>query len=215
MNIVTKEIVFGNAKLTLTNQRVLYWKAQEMLILSDIHVGKTAHFRQHGIAIPDAVLLKDLERLKFLIEHFQPKQLMVVGDLFHADYNQNFDVFIHWMEQFQDVTKILIRGNHDRFKVEFYENLGFQTHIQKTIDTLTFVHDAVKVKPNTYYISGHIHPGVRIKMKGRQYLKLPCFQVTNQQMVLPAFSLFTGLNTRTTLEGMKNYAFTEDAILEV
>ncbi|AXG72427.1 3',5'-cyclic adenosine monophosphate phosphodiesterase CpdA [Kordia sp. SMS9] len=215
MNIVTKDIHFGNEVLTLTNQRVLFWEAQEALILSDIHIGKTAHFRQHGIAVPDAILMNDLQRLQVLIENFNPKKLIVVGDLFHAEYNQNFDVFIQWMQQFDDLEKILIRGNHDRFPTRFYESLGFLTKKQAEYNALVFVHDTVKVSAAKYYISGHIHPGVRIKMKGRQYLKLPCFQVNSQQLILPAFSLFTGLNTRSTLENIVNYAFTEDAILEL
>ncbi|WP_046756091.1 ligase-associated DNA damage response endonuclease PdeM [Kordia jejudonensis] len=214
MNIITKNIQFGGELLTLTNQRVVYWKPQEALILSDIHIGKTAHFRQHGIAIPDDVLVKDLQRLQALLEHFAPKKVIVVGDLFHADYNQNFDIFIQWMQQFHNLEKILIRGNHDRFKISFYESLGFTTHIQLEINSLVFVHESIQPTPNQYYISGHTHPGVRIQMKGRQYLKLPCFQVTQQQLILPAFSLFTGLNTRTDMESVKNYAFTEDAILE-
>lgn len=215
MNIITKEITFGDETIILTNQRVLYWEAQEALILSDIHIGKTAHFRQHGIAIPDAVLLKDLQRLEILIENFNPKKLFVVGDLFHADYNQNFDVFITWMQQFPTLEKILIRGNHDRFKASFYESFGFQTKEQLQINSLVFVHESEQAAAGKHYISGHTHPGVRIQMKGRQYLKLPCFQVTSQQLILPAFSLFTGLNTRTSLENVKNYAFTEDAILEL
>jgi DNA ligase-associated metallophosphoesterase len=215
VNIVTKDIRFGTEKLTLTNQRVLFWEAQEALILSDIHIGKTAHFQQHGIAVPDAILLKDLERLQVLIENFNPKKLIVVGDLFHAEYNQNFDVFIQWMQQFESLEKILIRGNHDRFSTKFYESLGFHTKKEQAYNSLVFVHDAITVEEGKYYISGHIHPGVRIQMKGRQFLKLPSFQVNKQQLILPAFSLFTGLNTRLHLEDVVNYAFTEDAILEL
>jgi DNA ligase-associated metallophosphoesterase len=215
VNIITKDIRFGTETLTLTNQRVLFWEAQEALILSDIHIGKTAHFRQHGIAVPDDILVKDLQRLQVLLENFDPQKLIVVGDLFHAEYNQNFDVFMQWMQQFDDLEKILIRGNHDRFSTRFYESLGFQTQKQAEYDKLVFVHDTVKVEAGKQYISGHIHPGVRIQMKGRQYLKLPCFQVNAQQLILPAFSLFTGLNTRSHLEDVVNYAFTEDAILEL
>jgi len=215
VNIVTKDIRFGNETLTLTNQRVLFWEAQQALILSDIHIGKTAHFQQHGIAVPDDILNKDLKRLQLLIENFNPQKLIVVGDLFHAAYNQNFEVFIQWMQQFDDLEKILIRGNHDRFSTRFYESLGFHTKKQQTYNQLVFVHDTVTVEEGKYYISGHIHPGVRIQMKGRQYLKLPCFQVNSQQVILPAFSLFTGLNTRSQLENMVNYAFTDDAILEL
>lgn len=215
MNIVTKNIQFGGEELTLTNQRVIYWKAEETLILSDIHIGKTAHFRQHGIAIPDTIFREDLERLRLLLEYFTPKKMIVVGDLFHANYNQNFEMFTNWLQQFEELDRVLIRGNHDRFSVGFYEHLGFQTEEQCECQSLIFVHDAEVIAPHKFYISGHTHPGVRIKMKGRQYLKLPCYQVTTQQLILPAFSLFTGLNTRSDFEDLKNYAFTDDAILEL
>ena len=39
----------------------MYWQREDALILSDIHIGKTAHFRKHGIPMPDDVLQKDLE----------------------------------------------------------------------------------------------------------------------------------------------------------
>ena len=39
---------YTDTLLTLTNQRVLFWQAQEALILSDIHIGKTAHCQQHA-----------------------------------------------------------------------------------------------------------------------------------------------------------------------
>jgi len=77
------------------------------------------------------------------------------------------------------------------------------------------VHDAVEKPTNSFIISGHIHPGVFIKGRGKQRIKLPCFQVTENQLILPAFSLFTGLNTRQSLQKCKNFAFTNDGIFEV
>ena len=58
----------------------MYWERENTLILSDIHIGKTAHFRKHGIPMPDDVLQNDLKRLKQLIQHFKAKTLLVVGD---------------------------------------------------------------------------------------------------------------------------------------
>ncbi len=55
LKIVTEHITIKQEKLTLTNQRAVYWKKQNDLILSDIHIGKTAHFRRHGIPMPDSI----------------------------------------------------------------------------------------------------------------------------------------------------------------
>ena len=101
--IVTQKINCKNEILELTNQRVIFWESQNSLILSDLHIGKSAHFQKSGIPIPSNILITDLKRLAQLIHHFKANQLIVVGDLFHAEYNQNFDVFIQWMQQFDDL----------------------------------------------------------------------------------------------------------------
>ena len=56
MEIVKETIELQGEELILTNKRAMYWAAQKALILSDLHVGKTAHFRKHGIPIPDEIL---------------------------------------------------------------------------------------------------------------------------------------------------------------
>ena len=87
MKIVTEHITILNEELVLTNQRAIYWNKESALILSDLHIGKTAHFRRHGIPMPDDILQKDLLRLEELISHFEVKTLLIVGDLFHAETN--------------------------------------------------------------------------------------------------------------------------------
>ena len=93
LNIVTKQIDGFNEVLHITNQRVIYWRKQKSLILSDLHIGKSAHFQKSGIPIPSSILNKDLERLKQLILYFKVEKLIIVGDLFHAEYNQDLSDF--------------------------------------------------------------------------------------------------------------------------
>ena len=87
MKIVTKNIHIQDEVFTLTNQRALFWKKEKALILSDLHIGKTAHFRKNGIALSDHIFENDLQRLSVLIEYFQPEKFIVVGDLLHAGDN--------------------------------------------------------------------------------------------------------------------------------
>ena len=216
LTIVTQQIHCNTAVLELTNQRVMYWKAQESLILSDLHIGKAAHFQKSGIPIPSSILAKDLERLEQLIHHFNAKQLIIVGDLCHAEYNSDLDEFKEWLNQFTTLKLLLIKGNHDRLKYSVYEDFNIEVHQPSLeIDGLQFVHDISKPNNISFTISGHTHPGILIKGKGRQRIKLPCFQVTENQLILPAFSLFTGLNTTDPPKYCKNYGFTDDAIFEV
>ncbi|MCH8494168.1 MAG: metallophosphoesterase [Balneolales bacterium] len=44
-----------------------------------------------------------------------------------------------------------------------------------------------------FTISGHIHPGIRMKGYAKQSLMLPCFHLSKNGFLLPAFGTFTGL----------------------
>ena len=46
--------------------------------------------------------------------------------------------------------------------------------------------------PGDYNFSGHIHPGIKLKGIGKQFLKLPAFFQKKNQLILPAFGEFTG-----------------------
>lgn len=215
MTIVTEHITIKNEELILTNQRALYWQRENALILSDVHIGKTAHFRKHGIPMPDDVLQKDLERLKQLILHFDAKTLLIVGDLFHAEQNSDMATFKEWLRQFTKLKLILIKGNHDRQSRRLMDDLNIEAVKQLDLEPFVFLHEPLENNEKLFTVSGHTHPGVLIKGKGRQKIKLPCYQITENQLILPAFSLFTGLNTRDIPEGAICYAFTEESIIQM
>lgn len=214
MKIVVEHIIIKQEGLTLTNQRAIYWKKQNALFLSDIHIGKTAHFRCHGIPIPDGILQKDLERLKALITHFEVNQLLIVGDLFHAETNSDMSTFKLWLRQFKNLKLVLIKGNHDRQSNQLMDDLGIEVRTKMNIGPFTLIHEPKDVNSNSFTISGHTHPGVLIKGKGKQKLKLPCYQINSKQLILPAFSLFTGLNTKSKPEDATCFAFTETSIFK-
>jgi DNA ligase-associated metallophosphoesterase len=215
MNIIEREIRFGGVELTLTNQRAILWKEQEMLILSDLHLGKAAHFRKNGIALPSEVALGDLQRLEHLITHFNAKKVVVVGDLIHASSNSEVVNFKKITSDFNDTKFILIKGNHDRISEKEVQNLGIdQVFTTFRINEIAFSHQPIE-DSNYFQITGHIHPGVRIRMLSKQYLRLPCFSVSEQLIILPAFSSFTGLDTGFTSEKSVNYAFSEEGIFEI
>jgi len=177
-----------------------------------VHIGKIAHFRRHGIPMSDAILQNDLNRLKQLIDHFKVKQILIVGDLFHAETNVDMQTFKNWLIQFRDLKLTLIKGNHDRLSHRMLTDFNIKTEIELTINPFTFIHEPKNLGSEFITISGHIHPGVLIEGKGRQRIKLPCYLVSNKQIILPAFSVFTGLNTNFNLEQATKYAFTDTAI---
>lgn len=216
MSTVTKDISIQNEVLTLTNQRALFWGQQKTLVLSDLHIGKTAHFRKAGIPIPSAILDNDLKKLQGLINYFQPEIVLVVGDLFHAEQNTDSAQFRDFIESNQNINFELIKGNHDRLKNSFYESLGisvYKTH--KDVAAFRFVHDEQHCGEDIFCISGHTHPGVVIKGRGKVSIKLPCYEVSEHRLILPAFSEFTGLNTKRTVASAVCYGFTDKSVFEV
>lgn len=214
LKIITAHIKIKEEELVLTNQRAIFWKREHALILSDIHIGKTAHFRRNGIPMPDDILQKDLERLKRLIIHFKAEKLLIVGDLFHAETNNDMITFKEWLVQFGSLKLVLIKGNHDRQSKRLMTDLNIEVVTELELAPFTLVHEHLKSHLGKFTISGHTHPGVLIKGKGRQKLKLPCYHINESQIVLPAFSLFTGLNTKSQPVDSVCYAFTDESIFK-
>lgn len=166
------------------------------MIVSDLHFGKTGHFRKAGIAVPQSVYREDLLRLLCQIQYFQPRQLLVVGDLFHSRENKELVLFQKWREDFPDLDIRLIEGNHDILHKDWYKKAGIDVNrgVLK-IGPFGFVHDITDGVSGTepiYYFSGHIHPGIRINGMGKQSLRFPCFYFDSDFAVLPAFGKFTG-----------------------
>src|SRR5579864_1459815 len=93
-----------NHQFWLTTDRTMFWEEEKALIISDLHFGKTGHFRKSGIAVPPSVYKDDLQRLITLIQYFQPSQLIIVGDFFHSVANKEIELFRKWRENFSGIT---------------------------------------------------------------------------------------------------------------
>lgn len=213
MTIIEQSIVFGKETLLLTNQRAVFWPAQHALLLSDLHLGKAAHFRKNGIALPTQVTVQDIQRLKSLIDYYQPTQVMVVGDLLHAGANTELKLLKALIHQYPGTKFILIKGNHDRFPDYELLDMGIH-HISDALhmEGIDLLHQAPVTKG--LCITGHIHPGVSLQFPDKKKLRLPCYVVTPNQLILPAFSLFTGLDT-SAVEQAVYYAFSGEGIFKI
>src|SRR6476469_9838498 len=108
----------------LSAQRCAFWEEQKALILSDLHFGKTGHFRKAGIPVPQTIFKEDLQRLITLINFFKPKQIIAVGDLFHSAANLELDLFKRWRADFPHLQFHLVKGNHDILKTAWYAGAG-------------------------------------------------------------------------------------------
>jgi metallophosphoesterase superfamily enzyme len=101
---------FKGQQLWLSPDRCIFWEEERSLIVSDLHFGKTGHFRKWGIAVPQAVYREDLQRLLVQIQYFRPRQLLIVGDLFHSRENKELELFLKWREDFANLTYALSKA---------------------------------------------------------------------------------------------------------
>lgn len=181
-------------RLWISPERCLFWEEQSMLILSDLHIGKTAHFRKAGIAVPQQLFQEDMHRLYQQIHYFNPDRILITGDLFHSHANIEHEVFARWRETLGDREIMLVRGNHDRLDDAVYPEMGIRcVGMEWVVEDFVFIHEMpVAYDASKYYFTGHQHPGIKLIGKGKQSFVLPCFYFRSNHVVLPAFSTFSG-----------------------
>src|SRR5690606_12670128 len=214
MIIHEQEITWAAHKLTLTNQKAIYWEKQKTWILSDLDLGKAAHFRRHGIPIPSQIHHKGLDILEKLILHYQVDKVIIVGDLIHANQNGEVLDFKNFLQRFKEVQFLLIKGNHDRIAERTIMDWGIAgIYDADEWDGLRFVHETQPCEGKS--ISGRIHLGVTVRLPTNKHLRLPSFVVSEDMIILPAFSRFTGLDTKQVVQKAVNYAVLDTGIMVI
>lgn len=207
-----------NQTLWLSQERCIFWEEEKWLIVSDIHFGKSGHFRKAGIGIPQTVFKEDLHRLITQIQFFNPERLIVVGDFFHSHLNNEIKLFEKWRKDLASLPIHLVKGNHDIIKEEWYAANEIELHPQQlSKGPFAFMHELPEneTESNEYVFTGHIHPGIHIAGSGKQSLRFPCFYFAEQYAVLPAFGRFTGLHPVKPKKNDKIFAIADQCIVEL
>ncbi|MEP7250803.1 MAG: ligase-associated DNA damage response endonuclease PdeM [Ginsengibacter sp.] len=216
-----QKFILHKQTLWLSPARCIFWEEEKALILSDLHFGKSGHFRKSGIGVPQNVYKEDLQRLFTQIQFFKPVTLLIAGDMFHSHANKEIDFFLKWRNDMPSLEIHLIKGNHDVLSNKFYESANIRVTKQKlSIKNFCFTHDITSVcedddDKDMFTFSGHIHPGIKVTGSAKQSLKLPCFYFTDTYAVLPAFSIFTGLYKVTPKKADKVFALVENQVIKM
>ncbi len=218
MQIPVQHIINGN-HFWLSAERCLFWEEENILVVSDLHFGKTGHFRKSGIAVPQNIFKEDLQRLVTQVQHYKPGRLLVVGDMFHSSDNKEHDLFLKWRADLSQLEIHLIKGNHDILKTDWYSKANIIVHPkQYSINGFCFAHDAAQSDCEDaaeYFFTGHIHPGVVLNGMGKQSLRFPCFYFNHKFAILPAFSRFTGLAAIDVKRTDSVYAIVERSVIRL
>ena len=203
--------------LRLLPERAVYWPRRRILFVADTHLGKTATHNAYGRALPQADTADDLARLTSALSRTDAQTLVVLGDLIHAAKGRDaltLQAFEVWRRAHPTLEIRLVRGNHDRGAdaPESWGLLVFDGPV--TLDPFVLSHAPVESESG-YVLSGHLHPGVELKGRGRQLLRLPCFWFSENAAVLPAFGGFTGLSMVRPRSGDRLFAVTDRSVIAV
>jgi len=201
-------IDFAGETLHLLPDRALYWPAQRGLLIADLHLGKSDIFRDAGLAVPSGGTQHDLQRLDRLLHTHTPQTLYVLGDLLHGD-----DRGSHWRGHWQTwrathaaLSIVAITGNHDRHLAGARLDVEL-AGAQLPLGGLLLSHEP---RPDNGVICGHLHPVVRLpRVPGRQ----PAFVLDPVQLILPAFSRFTGGHEWTAQPEQELFVCTGDQVI--
>jgi len=188
--------------------------------VADLHLGKTAHFQRAGVAVPQGADAATLARLEQDLQSHPLQHLVVLGDLVHsrqaltpALQDRLQDLRGRW----PTLQLHLVWGNHDRHARQALEallaelgwhNCPSEGWCDGPVRGLHEPQDAPSDPHTRLTLLGHLHPGVRLKGRARQQLRLPCFAAgplstkadtdagtdkgTGTRVLLPAYGSFTG-----------------------
>jgi DNA ligase-associated metallophosphoesterase len=171
----------------LDGRLALFHATERWLALADLHFGYELSQRAAGRLVPLWGTTSIEDRLADLLDEYQPRQLIIVGDLVHdaAAAAAASELLDRLRRRCEVIT---LAGNHDRHVAPTIE---FAPHWE----TPEFVFEHGHCEPEEtkrIRIIGHHHPAASISDGAGLRLKLPAFIQQEGCWILPAFSPWAG-----------------------
>ena len=180
--------------LLLLPEKALFWPMEKMLIIADVHFGKAAAFRALGVPVPRGTTTENLAGLDALVDAHGARHIVFLGDFLHAraaHASATQQARLAWRERRRALRLTLVRGNHDRHAGDPAALLGIELVDEPhAFGPFAFCHHP-DLATEGYALAGHIHP-VYVLATRFDALRLPCFVVGQERMILPSFGAFTG-----------------------
>ncbi|MFQ3637497.1 MAG: ligase-associated DNA damage response endonuclease PdeM [Cyanobacteriota bacterium] len=187
------EIFVLKQRLQLLPEKAVYIPDHDLLLIADVHLGKSEAFQSMGVPIPNHVNQDTLDRLRDLCDRLSPKTLIVLGDLFHSPRGLDDTVLRSWIHftETSGATVRVILGNHDRAIATLLSTYAIPFHTHPIEYPGFFLsHEPVDI-PNCVNLCGHLHPCLMLKTR-LDTIRLPCFFLEQHRLTLPSFGSFTG-----------------------
>lgn len=189
------QVRWAGQSLHLLPDPAIWWPAERVLFVADVHLGKAATYRALGQPVPGGTTQENIARIERLIEARQPEQLVFLGDFLHAAQARTpalLAALEAWRARQPRPACTLVRGNHDSRAGDPPDSLGIaivdEPHL---IGPFAACHHPQR-HPTHFVLAGHLHPTCTLYGRGRDRMRMPCFVQEGEQAILPAFGEFTG-----------------------
>jgi DNA ligase-associated metallophosphoesterase len=183
-------LLFSGERFELLPCGALYWPAQDMLLVADLHFEKASHYAARGWPLPPWDSDVTLTRLEFAVASTGVRRLVALGDSFHdrqGPTRLDMDVRARLQGLAASVDLLWLSGNHDGVNGA---ELGGDALESLEVAGIILRHEAQPedMRPE---ISGHFHPRITIRQKGRT-LRRRCIVQSPSKLVLPAYGSLAG-----------------------
>ena len=179
----------AGAKLVALGSGALWWPAERLLCVSDLHLGKSERIaRRGGTFLPPYETRDTLLRLADDLDRMNPATVICLGDSF-----DDLDAARALAAEDQAALTrmqagrrwIWIEGNHDSGPVD----LGGTHLAELALGPLIFRHIAQTGASGE--ISGHYHPKASLTTRARRITRA-AFLSDRDRIIMPAYGTYTG-----------------------
>jgi uncharacterized protein len=188
--MIDHEFSLNTAAVVADPSGALWWPAQRLLVVADLHLEKASAYAVGGILLPPYDSQATLARLAEVITRRQPHHVMALGDSFH-DVGAAARLDAGVAERLREMVGecrlwTWLTGNHDPAPP-----VGFGGEVQSEVQLgpLVFRHEPQLRAVGE--VAGHLHPKIRISTRASR-IGARCFVTDGRRVVLPAFGALTG-----------------------
>lgn len=194
---MTQRIDVRGQTIQLLPEKLVYLPKQNSLLVADTHFGKAATFRHAGIPVPAGTSAAMLTTLTRVIKKTLADRLIFLGDFVHSSTRTQADFvddLIAWRTEHSTLQLVLVPGNHDLGYRKLAAELRMEVQPEPFVeDSFSYCHfHEAGADVEQFSFAGHVHPAVAISESAKTSLRVPCFAIAKDFMLLPAFGEFTG-----------------------
>lgn len=210
----------AGTRMQLFASRAAFCPEHDTLFVADLHLGKDATFRRHGIPVPLGSSGETLQTISRLLSDTSASRLVILGDLFHARSSLTTET-VAAVESFfaahSRVEFLLVRGNHDAHVGNLPGDWPIRTVEEgERMGQLALGHHPGPVPDGAdLWLCGHLHPSIRIGSGRDSFGKLPCFWYSSGCLVFPAIGEFTGTHVVQPQKDDRTWLVAESQIIEL